>query len=219
CPDISVTHASFRSNSALWGGAIAFFSCGVLHSDIGIQPVHTSSCTFTNNSASNGGGFFSSSGYDEVLDSHFTSNHAAISGGAIEHTGVLLATNGTVFEANVAGEEGCAVMGHVTFTDNSLYCSAGTYGYDDVIEGVEACRFQYVCARCSSDEQCETTGDDVVVDNPTAIPVCEVSPEGTNTSDDGATLGTLKLLPGYYRTAGDSHDVVKCHRHAACMGG
>ncbi|CAM9411640.1 unnamed protein product [Sphacelaria rigidula] len=224
---MSVTQAIFRNNSALWGGAIALFSCGELDSYTGIQPVRTSRCTFTNNSASNGGGFFSSSGYDEVLDSQFTSNYAAISGGAIEHTGVLSAINDTVFEANVAGEEGCAVMSigplfdmkHVTFTNNSLHCPAGTYGYDDVIEGVEACRFQHVCARCSSDGKCKNTGDGVVIDNPTAIPVCEVAPEGTNTSDNGVTLGTLKLLPGYYRTAGDSPDVVKCHRHAACMGG
>ena len=51
-------------------------------------------------------------------------------------------------------------------------------------------------------------------------PVCEVVPQGVNTTENGGmTLETLDLMPGFYRTSSKSREVVECYREEACLGG
>ena len=52
------------------------------------------------------------------------------------------------------------------------------------------------------------------------VPVCEVVPEGVNTTgNSGMTLETLNLVSGFYRTSYQSREVLECYREEACLGG
>ena len=54
----------------------------------------------------------------------------------------------------------------------------------------------------------------------TTVPVCEVVPEGVNTTgSSGMTLETLNILSGFCRTFNKSMDVLECYRVEACMYG
>ncbi|CAN0500586.1 unnamed protein product, partial [Scytosiphon promiscuus] len=90
-------------------GAVALVSCGEDETIRGSAAL-TTGCTFDGNSASDGGGIYSASGFDHIADSTFTNNFAESSGGALAHSSVLLELSGSTFQANLAGEEGYAVM-------------------------------------------------------------------------------------------------------------
>ena len=74
-----------------------------------------------------------------------------MSGGAFLHSGVLVALTNITFVANRAGEDGLAVMSlglaesitNVIFSNNSFYCSAGTFGYERQNDGNEV---GYTCS-------------------------------------------------------------------------
>lgn len=51
------------------------------------------------------------------------------------------------------------------------------------------------------------------------IPVCEEVPIGTYTKKSGATIETLVLEKGYYRTSRASVVVLECYLKDACVGG
>ena len=54
----------------------------------------------------------------------------------------------------------------------------------------------------------------------TTVPVCEVAPEGVDTTGNpGMTLETLNLMSGFYRTSNTSRNVLECYRKEACIGG
>ena len=74
-----------------------------------------------------------------------------------------------------------------------------------------------MCSLCT-DPKCDTpTGIDM--DNIT-VPVCEVVPEGVNTTGrSGMTLEVLNLMSGFYRTFNKSREVLECYRKEACTGG
>ena len=69
----------------------------------------------------------------------------AIQGGALLHSGVLVALTNCTFESNMAGEDGLAVMSFglvnnirdLTFRKNSFFCASGKYGLDKDIDEVE----------------------------------------------------------------------------------
>ncbi|CAM9621188.1 unnamed protein product [Ectocarpus sp. 6 AP-2014] len=137
CDKVTLDNAVFRSNDATWGGAVALVSCGEDETVQGSAAV-TSACTFDSNSASDGGGIYSASGFDDVSDSIF-SLWVPSSGGALAHSSVLLTLSGSTFKSNMAGEEGYAVMSlgplrsmdGLTFAENVQHCGVGTYGYDN----------------------------------------------------------------------------------------
>ena len=54
----------------------------------------------------------------------------------------------------------------------------------------------------------------------TTVPVCEVVPEGVNTTgNSGMKLETLDLMSGFYQTSNKSGEIVECYREKACKGG
>ena len=69
----------------------------------------------------------------------------AVQGGALLHSGVLVALTGCTFESNMAGEDGLAVMSlgiaenisALSFRNNSFFCTAGKYGLTEDSELVE----------------------------------------------------------------------------------
>lgn len=69
---LSIEGASFMSNVASFGGAVATFSSGQP-----VQPIMYSSCTFSNNSAAeDGGGIYSVACYDDLRDLSMSGNLA-----------------------------------------------------------------------------------------------------------------------------------------------
>lgn len=76
CTAVAVTGAVFSSNGARWGGAVAYLSSGEKE-----EAVVMSGCTVNHNTAADGGGVFSASGYDEVHNSTFTNNFAGMQPG------------------------------------------------------------------------------------------------------------------------------------------
>ena len=74
-----------------------------------------------------------------------------------------------------------------------------------------------MCSRCT-DPQCDAP-DGIVMDD-TTVPVCQVVPEGVNTTGmTGMTLETLNLMSGFYRASNKSREILECHREDACLGG
>ncbi|CAN0193529.1 unnamed protein product, partial [Ascophyllum nodosum] len=148
-------------------------------------------------------------------------------GGALLHSGVLVALNGCTFESNIAGEDGLAVitlgtvehMAASSFRNNFIFCASGMYSLaedSDVFEGSDTCRWGVVCSRCT--DQCKAP-EGIDMDE-TTVPVCVVVPEGVRTTGDpGMTIETLSLTSGFYRASYQSREVLKCHRKEACMGG
>eukprot|EP00903_Cladosiphon_okamuranus_P016944 g15619.t1 len=225
------TGGIFTANRAVWGGGMALFSTGSAWSEAEPDtsgPTNTTGCTFQHNNATDGGGIYSAAGYDIIRDCRFEANFATGSGGAYLHSGVAVDLDRCTFVGNKAGEEGLAVLSlgiaenisDAEFDSNSFFCSTGTYGYE--MEQTEAevsdtCRFDVVCARCGSTTCQETPG---TVINSTLVPTCQPMMTGADsTSNAGATLQTLDLEPGYYRTSPTSRDVLECHREEACIGG
>ncbi|CAM9660999.1 unnamed protein product [Ascophyllum nodosum] len=238
-----------KNRGATEGGGIAsFFSGSIVEEKIYDTPfyVATSSsqldeetvasgpskitgCHFDGNTATEGGAIYTAVGYDMVVDSSFTKNYAAVQGGALLHSGVLVALTNCTFDSNMAGEDGLAVMSFglinnitdVTFENNSFFCASGEYSLEEDSDEVENpdnnCRWGVVCSRCT-DSKCDApTGIDM---DSFTVPVCEVVPEGVNTTgNSGMTLETLSLMPGFYRTFSKSREILECYREEACMGG
>ena len=74
-----------------------------------------------------------------------------------------------------------------------------------------------MCSRCT-DSQCDVPAG-IAMDG-TTVPLCEVVPEGVNTTgNSGMTLETLDLMSGFYRTSNKSREVLECYREEACLGG
>ena len=69
----------------------------------------------------------------------------AVEGGALLHSGVLVALTGCTFDSNMAGEDGLAVMSlglvnnitDSTFQNNSLFCTSGKYDLEEGSDEVE----------------------------------------------------------------------------------
>ena len=69
----------------------------------------------------------------------------AVQGGALLHSGVLVALTNCSFESNMAGEDGLAVMSlglvncirDLTFQKNSFFCASGKYGLEKDSDEVE----------------------------------------------------------------------------------
>lgn len=76
---------------------------------------------------------------------------------------------------------------------------------------VDTCRFEALCARCSTD--CSNIPTGVNISNDT-IPVCEELPTGTDASSSGTTAATLDLERGYYRASTKSRTIIECRRDA-----
>ncbi|CBJ26186.1 conserved unknown protein [Ectocarpus siliculosus] len=221
---------TFLENKADNNGGMAFFSSGSLE---GSGPVNTTACVFERNSADDGGAFYSAAGYDLVQDCSFQANFAALSGGALLHSGVLVGVHNTAFQANRAGEDGLAIMSlgiaenftDVTFAENTFYCAPGQYGSDAHFldeEVADTCRLEVVCSRCVSspceDDDMLDNGISVLEDN--VVPHCKAVAVGVNVSGNaGTTLQTLDLESGYYRTSAESDIILECHREEACVGG
>ncbi|CAN0074128.1 unnamed protein product, partial [Ascophyllum nodosum] len=177
--------------------------------------------------ATDGGAIYTAAGYDEVVKSSFTRNFAAVQGGALLHSGVLVALTECTFESNTAGEDGLAVMSlgmvnnitDLTFRNNSFFCASGKYGLEknsDEVEDPDSCHWGVVCSRCT-DHCGAPAGIDM---DETTVPVCEVVPEGVNTTgNSGMKLETLDLMSGFYRTSNKSGEIVECYREKACKGG
>lgn len=80
------------------------------------------------------------------------------------------------------------------------------------------CRFSHVCSRCAS--ECDSDAESgAIIADPGHIPFCENCPEGAASTTRGATIETLELLPGFYRSTLTSSDIRECLYEAACHGG
>lgn len=73
-----------------------------------------------------------------------------------------------------------------------------------------------ICARCTNVGEGVPNEQEVIVDG---VPVCVELPPGATALSKGATLETLTLEKGYYRTSSYSHDVHGCYNEDACVGG
>ena len=77
----------------------------------------------------------------------------AVQGGALLHSGVLVALTNCTFEWNMAGEDGLAVMSlglvnnmkNLTFQNNSFFCTSGKYGLEEGSDEVEVWPFPSRC--------------------------------------------------------------------------
>lgn len=76
--------------------------------------------------------------------------------------------------------------------------------------------FDEVCARCANAGDGVPDGAQVQIDG---IPLCAEPPSGVAALSRGATLATLSLKKGYYRTSNHSHEVRQCYHEDACLGG
>eukprot|EP00903_Cladosiphon_okamuranus_P015456 g14274.t1 len=234
----SINDLVFTENNAIWGGGLALFSTGTLwtkdEDDSGSLntsgSANTTKCIFERNRAIDGGGIYSSAGYDIVQDVWFEGNVAEGSGGAYIHSGVLVRMGGSTFVENKAGDEGPAVLSlgiaenisGITFDANTFYCSAGQYGYEEerTVDGEDSgnCRFNVVCSRCT--ESCASADSGINVLQDSFEPTCQLNPTGIKNSEEmGATLQTLELESGYYRTSNVSRSILECYREEACTGG
>ena len=79
--------------------------------------------------------------------------------------------------------------------------------------GVSDSRYEIVCDGCG--EKCEGC----IVDNGGKAPVCEDLLSHANNLDGTATLETLVLEAGYWRTTKTSRNVLACFNEKACLGG
>ncbi|CAM9477686.1 unnamed protein product [Ectocarpus fasciculatus] len=226
----SINGSVFTANQAVWGGGMALFSSGSvwnMESPDDSGPVNMTTCVFERNSAEEGGAIYSVAGYDMISDSWFEDNLALGSGGAYLHSGLLVNLDNTTFVGNRAGSAGLAVSSlgilenvtDTTFESNTYYCQSGQYGYD--ISEVEdevlgTCRFHEVCTDCAV--SCAEIPEGVFVANDAFVPICETIMMGAS-GNAGATVATLELEPGYYRTSADSREVLQCHQEEACLGG
>ena len=69
----------------------------------------------------------------------------AVQGGALWHSSVLVALTGSIFESNMAGKDGLAVMSlgmvgkiaGLSFRNNSFYCASGKYGLEKKLDEVK----------------------------------------------------------------------------------
>ena len=88
-------------------------------------------------------------------------------GGALLHSGVLVALTNCTFEYNMAGEDGIAVMSlgdavisTLLFRNNSFFCSTGKYGLTEDLVEVRPCPTRCTnllwSSYCSSDDRCTT---------------------------------------------------------------
>ncbi|CAM9892814.1 unnamed protein product, partial [Ectocarpus sp. 8 AP-2014] len=226
----SINGSVFTANQAVWGGGMALFSSGSVwnaESPDDSGPANTTTCVFERNSAEDGGAIYSAAGYDMISDSWFEDNIAVGSGGAYLHSGLLVSLADTTFVGNRAGAAGLAVSSlgiienvtDTTFESNTYFCQSGQYGYDisaDEDEVSGTCRFDQVCTGCAV--SCAEIPESVVVANDGFVPICETIMTGAS-GNAGATVATLELDPGYYRTSADSREVLQCHQEEACMGG
>ena len=81
----------------------------------------------------------------------------AVQGGALLHSGVLVALTECTFESNTAGEDGLAVMSlgmvnnitDLTFRNNSFFCASGKYGLEKNSDEVEVIPFPTRCTNSS----------------------------------------------------------------------
>ncbi|CAM9935287.1 unnamed protein product [Ectocarpus sp. 6 AP-2014] len=195
-------------------------------------PVKFLDCLFESNDAlEDGGALYSVASFDMIRGSKFFQNRATASGGALVHAGVMEEISDTTFVGNAAGNEGPAVLSlgllssmvGVTFDSNDFYCEEGEFGTETLIDkdlfgGADQCRFGRVCSRCASECDSELESAAELVDAET-LPTCEEAPEGSRTTRRGATLATLEILPGFYRSSETSTDIRECFHKQACEGG
>ncbi|CAM9183884.1 unnamed protein product, partial [Ectocarpus sp. 12 AP-2014] len=195
-------------------------------------PVKFLDCLFESNGAlEDGGALYSVASFDIIRGSNFLHNRAIASGGALVHADVMEEISDTTFVGNAAGNEGPAVlslgllssMEGVTFDGNDFYCEEGEFGTEtlideDLLGGADKCRFGRVCSRCASECDSELESAAEVVDADT-LPTCKRAPEGSRTTRRGATLATLEVLPGFYRSSETSTDIRECFHKKACDGG
>ena len=74
---------------------------------------------------------------------------SAAQGGDLLHSGVLVALTGSIFESNMAGKDGLAVMSlgmaekiaDSSFRNNSFFCASGKYGMMKDRNETEVCLF------------------------------------------------------------------------------
>ncbi|CAM9161301.1 unnamed protein product [Ectocarpus sp. 13 AM-2016] len=222
----------FTGNEAIWGGGLALFSSGSPWDEESPDvsgPSNITMCMFERNTAVDGGGMYSAAGYDTVNDTWFNDNLAVGSGGAFQHSGIVVSLVRSEFTGNRAGDGGLAVsslgimefLANTSFESNTRYCSPGEFGYEigafeDEVSGT--CRFDVVCSSCAL--SCEEIPDSVDMLNGSSLPVCETPMSGVEASSEGGmVLSKLNLDPGYYRTSIESRNILKCHREEACVGG
>ena len=71
--------------------------------------------------------------------------YTAVQGGAILHSGVLVALTGCTFDWNMAGVDGLAVMSlglvnivtDISLRNNSFFCASGKYGLEENSDEIE----------------------------------------------------------------------------------
>lgn len=81
----------------------------------------------------------------------------------------------------------------------------------------DSCRFELVCARCSTG--CNAIPGGVFVEPQDTLPVCVDLSEGATAVSSGTSLATLTLEEGYYRTSAESQIVLECYQEDARLGG
>ena len=81
--------------------------------------------------------------------------------------------------------------------------------------GCDAC-FDEVCFRCASARHGVGRLSDI---RPDGKPLCSVPPLGATSPSSGATVASLTLDEGYFRTSNGSHIIPQCYRESSCQGG
>eukprot|EP00752_Nemacystus_decipiens_P008612 g7691.t1 len=212
-------NVTFQYNSASVGGAVATFGTG--NGDESTPaPARFVRCRFLSNSAAEtGGGVECAFGQEEFTSSHFEDNFADI-GGALR-LGGKTTIDDCAFVANSASTRGPAIaavafvaINNTVFDDNTFFCQAGEY-VEDVKKVVDDGRYKTVCFDCPERSEC----NNCTVRESDGQPTCSIALDNTVSEHAGASLETLNVSRGYWRSSNLSVLVLACYNPKACLGG
>eukprot|EP00752_Nemacystus_decipiens_P007555 g6749.t1 len=211
--------ATFVSNSAQVGGAVAVFGSGNSKSVSEAEPPDPTTfhrCRFEGNRATTGGAIDSAAGHDFVVDSTFEDNVAG-TGGALRLAGTAT-IDGCSFVENFSDDGGGAVvsnigtissMSDISFSGNGFNCPAGMYlDYNTSGDPYEA-----VC------DGCPIACDGCVFTEPLLAPICSDVIAHSTSSGGKTTLEELSIERGYWRATNSSETILACYNADACLGG
>ncbi|CAM9429038.1 unnamed protein product [Ectocarpus fasciculatus] len=213
-------NATFTSNSAQVGGAVAVFGSGNTKSVGDIEPPNPTTferCQFVGNRATaTGGAIDSAAGHDYFVDTTFEDNTAG-TGGALRLAGAA-SIKSCSFVENFSDDEGGAAVSNigtvastenVSFSGNGFDCPTGMFlGYN-----ASADLFEAVC------NGCQTTCVGCAFADPLLVPTCTDLLEHSTSSDGRDTIETLSIQGGYWRATTTGTEVLACYHADACLGG
>ncbi|CAM9458195.1 unnamed protein product [Ectocarpus sp. 8 AP-2014] len=213
---------NFASNNSSRGGAVYAVSSGTYEETAADKLVTTyQDCLFRNNRASaSGGAIESAAGEDQIENTVFKGNTAAV-GGALRLGGSVSLTNCFFVENSSDEDAGPAVhnLGILTvegnysrFVSNIFLCQPESYLDYRTFSNGSMTRYEVVCDGCPVCDECD-------VEQAQLVPICSSQIEHTLSEGGQRTVEELKIDRGYWRATNTSLRVLACFNERACRGG